>query len=59
MRDQAPPADELSGLRSKVEASPTNLQARFELASALAAAGQSEAAVDEFLEIMRRDRKLE
>lgn len=56
LRDQAPPADELSGLRSKVEASPTNLQARFELASALAAAGQSEAAVDEFLEIMRRDR---
>jgi putative thioredoxin len=56
LRDQAPVADDLSGIRARVEASPTNLQARFELASALAASGQSEAAVDEFLEIIRRDR---
>lgn len=56
LRDQAPAADNLSEIRARIEASPTNLQARFELASALAAGGQSEAAVDEFLEIIRRDR---
>ena len=56
LRDQAPAADNLSEIRARVEASPSNLQARFELASALAAGGQSEAAVDEFLEIIRRDR---
>jgi putative thioredoxin len=56
LRDQAPADDNLSGLRARVEASPTNLQARFELAGALAAAGQSEPAIDEYLEILRRDR---
>lgn len=56
LRDQAPADDNLSELRSRVEASPSNLQARFELAAALAAASSSEAAIDEYLEILRRDR---
>ena len=56
LRDQAPVADDLAGVRAKVEANPADLQARFDLASGLAAGGQSEAAVDEFLEIIRRDR---
>ena len=54
--DLAPVADNLSEIRARIEASPADLQARFELASALAAGGQSEAAVDEFLEIIKRDR---
>ena len=56
LHDQAPPADDLSGIRAQVIEDPSNLQARFELASALAVGNQSEAAVDEFLEIIRRDK---
>lgn len=56
LRDQAPADDNLSALKARVEASPTNLQARFELAAALAGAGQSEPAIEEYLEILRRDR---
>jgi putative thioredoxin len=56
LRDQAPADDNLSTLKARVEASPTNLQARFELAGALAGAGQSEPAIEEYLEILRRDR---
>lgn len=56
LRDQAPADDNIGELRARVEASPTNLQARFELAAALAAASSSEAAIDEYLEILRRDR---
>jgi putative thioredoxin len=54
--DLAPVADNLSEIRARIEANPADLQARFDLASALAAGGQSEAAVDEFLEIIKRDR---
>jgi len=56
LRDQAPADDTLSALKARVEAGPTNLQARFELAGALAGAGQSEPAMEEYLEILRRDR---
>jgi len=56
LRDQAPVDDNLSELKARVEASPSNLQARFDLAAALAAAGSAEAAIDEYLEILRRDR---
>jgi putative thioredoxin len=54
--DLAPVTDNLSEIRARIEANPADLQARFDLASALAAGGQSEAAVDEFLEIIKRDR---
>jgi putative thioredoxin len=54
--DLAPVVDNLSEIRARIEANPADLQARFDLASALAAGGQSEAAVDEFLDIIKRDR---
>ena len=50
---EAGPVDEL---KAAVEADPGNHQARFDLAQALHAGGQVEAAVDELLEIFRRDR---
>ena len=47
---------DIQELRAKVEADPTDHQARFELSESLMVAGQREEAVDELLEIMRRDR---
>ncbi len=44
-------------LKAAVEADPSNHQARFDLALALHAAGQVEEAVDELLELFRRDRE--
>ena len=44
-------------LRAKVEADPKDHQSRFDLAMALFAEGEKEAAVDELLELFRRDRK--
>ncbi|MBI1774863.1 MAG: thioredoxin [Proteobacteria bacterium] len=46
-----------AGLKAKVDASPADHQARFDLAMALFAEGGREAAVDELLELFRRDRK--
>lgn len=44
-------------LRAAVEADPANHQARFDLATALHASGKIEEAVDELLELFRRDRE--
>jgi putative thioredoxin len=55
LRD-VPPLDQLSAI---VAADPTNLRARHHLGVRLLFAGHAEAALDEFLEIMRRDRKFE
>ena len=44
-------------LRAAVEAIPDDLQARFDLAQALYATGEGEEAIDEFLELFRRDRE--
>ena len=52
---QAENAGPLDDLRAKVEADPTDAEARFELAQALHAAGEVDAAVDALLEIVRRD----
>ncbi|WP_102224384.1 thioredoxin [Acidimangrovimonas sediminis] len=52
--EKAGPADEL---RAKVAADPSDLQARFDLAQALYGAGETEAAIDELLELFRRDRE--
>jgi len=46
----------LGELKARIERDPNDLEARNELASALFAAGEREAAVDELLEIIRRNR---
>jgi len=54
---QAANAGPEAELRSAVEADPDNLQARFDLATALHAAGKIEEAVDMLLDLFRRDRE--
>jgi len=54
---QAENAGPLADLKAAVEADPANLQARFDYAQALHAGGQVQEAVDELLEIFRRDRE--
>jgi putative thioredoxin len=53
---QAAKAGPVGELQAIVAADPSNHQARFDLALALHAAGRVEAAVDELLELFRRDR---
>jgi putative thioredoxin len=54
---QAENAGPVSELQAAVEADPDNHQARFDLAQALYAKGEAQAAVDELLELFRRDRE--
>lgn len=54
---QAANAGPEAELRAAVQADPANHQARFDLAVALNAAGKTEEAVDELLELFRRDRE--
>ena len=54
---QAENAGPVAELRAAVEADADNHQARFDLAQALHAADEAEAAVDELLELFRRDRE--
>jgi putative thioredoxin len=54
---QAENAGPVAELRAAVAADPTNLQALFDLAKALHAAGQVEEAVDALLDLFRRDRE--
>ncbi|TCM87493.1 thioredoxin [Rhodovulum steppense] len=54
---QAAEAGPVADLRAAVEHDPDDHQARFDLAKALHAAGQVEEAVDELLELFRRDRE--
>ena len=54
---QAQNAGPVAELRAAVEADPANHQARFDLAQALHAAGDAEGAVNELLELFRRDRE--
>lgn len=54
---QAAKAGPVAGLRARVAADPGDAQARFDLALALHAAGKVEEAVDELLELFRRDRE--
>jgi len=53
---QAANAGPEDDLRAAVDADPTNPQARFDLAVALLAAGKTEEAIDQLLELFRRDR---
>lgn len=54
---QAADAGPVVELRAAVEASPNDHQARYDLAQALYAAGDAEVAVDELLDLFRRDRE--
>ncbi|MDJ1017228.1 MAG: thioredoxin [Paracoccaceae bacterium] len=54
---QAENAGPVGELRAKVEADPSDHQARYDLAQALYAAGDAETAVEELLELFRRDRE--
>jgi putative thioredoxin len=54
---QAQDAGPVTELRAAVDADPDNHQARFDLAQALYANGQGQEAVDELLELFRRDRE--
>lgn len=54
---QAEGAGPVGDLKAAVDAEPDNHQARFDLATALHANGETEAAVAELLEIFRRDRE--
>lgn len=54
---QADEVGPLAELQSAVAANPDDLQARFDYAKALYAAGQVEAAIEELLDLFRRDRE--
>ncbi|SHH49074.1 thioredoxin family protein [Marivita hallyeonensis] len=54
---QAANSGPVAELEAEVEANPDNHQARFDLAQALYAAGNGQAAVDHLLELFRRDRE--
>jgi len=57
MAEKAAEAGPVNELRAKVEQNPADHQSRLDLAVALQASGQREAAVDELLETIRRDRE--
>ena len=57
LREHAASAGDLDPLRAKVAADPADMQARFDLATALEAKGDRDAAIEELLEIVRRNRK--
>lgn len=57
LADSGVNAGELDALATAVEADPTNHQARFDLALALAAANRTDEAIDALLELFRRDRE--
>ncbi len=54
---QSQNAGPIAELKAAVDADPSNLQARFDYAVALHAAGQTEDAVNELLEIFRKDKE--
>jgi len=57
IREQAADAPDVAPLKAKLEDNPADHQARYDLALALDAGGQREEALEELLEIVRRDRK--
>jgi putative thioredoxin len=57
LAEQGAGAGDIAKLQQQVAQTPTDHQARFDLATALFAADQSEAAVEQLLELFKRDRK--
>ena len=55
----APSNAEIAGLAARVESHPDDLQAHYDLAMGLFAAGEREGAIDALVEIIRRDRTWE
>jgi putative thioredoxin len=55
--EQASSVGDLGGLEAAVKANPADYQARFDLAVALAAKGEREAATDHLIEIVKRNRE--
>jgi putative thioredoxin len=56
LSEKAAGAGDVATLRARVEADPTDLQARYDLSLALYAHGEREAAIDALIEIVRRSR---
>jgi putative thioredoxin len=59
LAQKRPDSKALDALKQKLAADETDLQARFDLGAALFANGESEAAIDHMLEIVRRNRSWE
>jgi putative thioredoxin len=57
LKENAPPPSQTAALEAKLAADPGDHQARYDLALALDASGNREGALDQLLEIVRRDRK--
>ncbi len=57
LAEQAAEAGPLAELEARVAADPDDHQARFDYAQALHAGGQTEAAIDQLLDLFRRDRE--
>ena len=57
LKESAPDAGDTAPLRAKLEANPNDHQARYDLAMALDAADKREEALDQLLEIVKRERK--
>jgi putative thioredoxin len=57
LAEQAENAGPVSELAARVEAEPSDHQARYDLATALMASGDAQGAVDHLLELFRRDRE--
>ena len=57
LADQAQDAGETGELRAALDTNPNDHQSRFDLSVTLAASGEHEAAIEELLELFRRDRE--
>ena len=57
LAEQAASAGPVAELEARVEAEPSDHQARYDLATALIASGDAQGAVDHLLELFRRDRE--
>src|SRR4029453_29555 len=57
LKERAKNAGDVGPLKARVQANPADLEARFQLANVLDAKGARDEAIDELLEIVRRDRK--
>jgi len=57
LAEVASPDADTAGLEARIAANPDDLEARYELAGALMAAGQRDPAADQLFEIMQRDRE--